>query len=220
VDGCRGGWIVTLADVTAGRVVSIERVDRLDDLLARVDTGAVGAVAIDIPIGLPAAGPRSCDIAARRRLGPRRSSVFPAPARPLLGAVSWPEALALSRRVTGTGLSRQSFNLLPKIAEVDALMTPDRQARVVEASPELSFACLAGAPMPSYKKTAAGRLERLAALAVAFPDLDGDDAVRSGGDDALDAVVLAWTADRWRRGVAVRLGDEVDATGLRMEVVA
>src|SRR5437870_3658001 len=77
VDGCRLGWVVATDD-------GVEVVPALDDVLVQCD-----AVGIDIPIGLPDAGPRACDVEARRRLGPRRSSVFPAPRRALLPCRDW-----------------------------------------------------------------------------------------------------------------------------------
>jgi predicted RNase H-like nuclease len=39
-------------------------------------------------------------------------------------------------------------------------------------------------------------------------------------DDVLDALALAWTARRYRGGSCLRVGGELDATGLRMEVIA
>ena len=69
-------------------------------------------------------------------------------------------------KADGKGLSRQLWNILPKIREVDALVTPERQRRLFEMSPELSLAVLAGAPMAHPKTTPAGRTERIDALAV------------------------------------------------------
>jgi predicted RNase H-like nuclease len=39
-------------------------------------------------------------------------------------------------------------------------------------------------------------------------------------DDVLDALAGAWSARRYVNGSYLRLGGEVDETGLRMEVVA
>jgi predicted RNase H-like nuclease len=55
--------------------------------------------AIDIPIGLPGGRPRTVDGEARRLLGPRASSVFPAPARGTLDASSYEEACEASRKL-------------------------------------------------------------------------------------------------------------------------
>jgi predicted RNase H-like nuclease len=172
-------------------------------------------VAIDMPIGLPFDdSPRLADVETRRRLGPRRSSVFPIPARAVLGARSFDEALAWSRRVTGRGLSIQAWNLVPKIAALDAVMTAGRQDRVRETHPELAFARLAGAPMTSPKRTAAGREERIAVVGPPTPTPRG-----AACDDVLDAMALARSAAAMVTGDAWCLGDgAVDERGLRMEI--
>jgi predicted RNase H-like nuclease len=193
----------------------------IDDLAA----GRLCAVAIDIPIGLPESGSRLADVEARRRVGPRRNSVFPAPARAVLGATTYAEACARSRQASGKALSKQLFNILGKIAEVDALVTPALQERFVEMFPEWSLAVLAGAPMAEPKTTAAGRAERAAVLGVVFGHRELAAHLRQAPpgarvDDVLDAFAGAWTARRLARGCAVRVGGEVDARGLRMEMVA
>jgi predicted RNase H-like nuclease len=194
-------------------------------VIGDLDAGRLRAVAIDIPIGLPDSGPRDADVEARRRVGPRRSSVFPAPARAVLGATTYVEACARSRQACGKAISKQLFNILAKIAEVDALMTPARQERMVEMFPEWSLAVMAGAPMAQAKSTAAGRAERTAVLGAVFGQAVLEAHVRrrppgSAADDVLDAFAGAWTARRLARGCAERIGGAVDARGLRMEVVA
>ncbi len=175
----------------------------------------VAATAVDMPIGLPDRGVRACDVEARARLGPRRSSVFPALIRPLLAATTYPEALALSRAIEGKGISAQSWNLVTKLRDVDDEMTPSRQHRVVEASPELSFALLRGAPCPSSKRTSAGAGERRDALGCDIPRVRG-----AAVHDVLDACVLTVTARRHLAGTAACLGDgAVDAKGLRQTIV-
>lgn len=228
VDGCRAGWVLALGRVR-GR-----RVDHLRVMLCP-DFGAVLAVqpsprvwAVDMPIGLltrPSPGGRLCDRAARRVLGRRASSVFSPPTRPLLAASRYDTA----RRA---GLTRQAFGLLPKIREVDALMSPRLQRRVLEAHPELAFATGAGHPMRFNKKTASGRRERLRALRIAAPNLAAGTrrilraleaslpSRHVAADDLLDAVALVLTAHRVLTGRAVRLPDPPprDRRGLRMEI--
>ena len=221
IDGCKGGWVVARAIAQPRLAVAVARVERLRDV---VGSPELAAVAVDIPIGLSGMEPRACDREARRLLGPRRSSVFPAPLRSVLDASTWEEANARSRAASGRGMSRQAFGILDKVREADAVVTPDLQMRVVEAHPELAFALLAGAPMRHHKSTAAGREERLTALAAVVANIEDISAVRPGGaraDDVLDAVVLAWTARRFLLGAHTALGDgTVDARGLRMEIVA
>ncbi len=160
-------------------------------------------------------------------LGPRRGSVFPAPARTVLAAADddYEEACARSRAASGKAISKQLYNILAKIREVDGVLAaaPGLQARLVEMCPELSFAVLAGAPMRHAKRTTEGRAERLATLRPVFGDLCEHAAHPPGGaapDDVLDAIVGAWTARRYAGGTHLQLGGELDETGLRMEVIA
>jgi predicted RNase H-like nuclease len=142
--------------------------------------------------------------------------------RAVLGASSYEEACRISRAAYGRAVSRQLFGILPKIRELDALQSPALQQQLFEMHPEVSFAELAGAPMQFHKATSEGRHERLAALRRAFPDLRAVSDVRPRGtqpDDVLDALVGAWTARRYASGLHTRLGGDVDARGLRMEII-
>jgi predicted RNase H-like nuclease len=230
LDGCRGGWVLAtvpargqLTEHESGAAITV--VPFVEDVVRALDAGDLAAVAVDIPIGLAARDPRACDREARRRLGPRRGSVFPAPVRAVLGTRSYEEACVVSRQASGKGLSKQLYNIVAKIREVDAVQSPRRQQSLFEACPELSFAVMAGdAPMQHSKRTAEGRADRIAVLHEHL----GVDAralleARTPGaqpDDVLDALALAWTARRYVDGSCLRLGGEVDARGLRMEVVA
>jgi predicted RNase H-like nuclease len=214
VDGCRGGWLLATAPATRRAPVRLEVLPTFAPIAAAVRDGDLAAVAVDMPIGLPDAGTRPCDVAARALLGPRRSSVFPAPVRSVLGARDYADALARSRAVDGRGLSVQAYNLLPRIADLDACVDPSLQERIVEAHPELCFAELAGRPLPASKRTAAGRAAR-AALVGTVPPVPRGAAV----DDVLDAMALLTTAERLLRGRVRRLGGELDGRCLRMEIV-
>src|SRR5262245_13195635 len=130
---------------------------------------------IDIPIGLSDDGPRACDVEARRRLGrPRGSSVFPAPCRAVLGVKGFPRSCQVSRRTLGVAMSQQTYRILPKIRDVDALMTPARQAFVREVHPELVFTILArrGSGLVEPKRTATGERVRLRLLRQLAPRFD------------------------------------------------
>lgn len=170
-------------------------------------------VAVDIPIGLPSGGARrACDVAARQRLGAQRSSVFFAPPREALAARTHAEASALSRAAGGVGVSLQTWHIVDKIREVGPLA--DRDRRVVEVHPELSFRALTDGPFPR-KALVAGREARLAALRGWLPAaaLPHPRPGRAAPDDCLDALVCAWTAGRWLRSEADVLGQGVDASG-------
>ncbi len=225
MDGCRGGWVVVTVPREGVGPYDVRAVPDLRGVIDDLEAGRVSAVAIDIPIGLPESGTRTADVEARRRVGPRRSSVFPAPARSVLGATTHAEASARSLQSCGKKISIQLFNILGKIAEVDALMTPVLQERFVEMFPEWSLAVMAGAPMSEPKAKAAGRAQRASVLGEVFGHGELEAHLRrppSGArtDDVLDAFAGAWTARRLASGCAVRVGGQVDARGLRMEVVA
>ncbi len=187
------------------------------------------SIAVDMPIGLlerAATGGRDCDRAARAVLGrPRASSVFSPPTRKGLAACSYEEVAALN----GAGMSKEAFNILPKIREVDLLMHAALQDSVVEAHPELAFCCFAGHPMRHSKRTAAGRRERLRLLRQLLGKACIDPVrtriahglSRVGLDDVLDACALAIVAERRHRGLARCLPagpPSRDAKGLRMEI--
>lgn len=228
VDGCPDGWVVAVLDPGGLRWHVKDSAHRVLEV-----TAGCGAVAVDIPMGLPDTGRRACDLQAKVRLGAARSSVFPAPLRPMLTAGTYGEACAIGRRAEGLAISRQTFGLLPKILQWDRVLTPGLQDRVVEAHPEVSFRAMG--VEPSGKKTGRGAALRLAALArCGLPALTDRLAVLDGLpagpglDDALDALACAWTAARWLRGEAEVLpsaGPEAtpapgrDARGLAMRIV-
>jgi predicted RNase H-like nuclease len=229
LDGCRGGWVLATVPaaggVTRGGGLDVRVVPGLDEVVSALESACLGAAAVDIPIGLAESGPRDCDREARRLLGPRRSSVFPAPVRAVLDATSYAHACALSREHCGKAVSKQLYNIVGKIREVDAVVSPRLQAQLFEASPELSFALMnGGEPMRHTKRTEEGRAERVAVLRVGL-EVDVTPLVNrppSGAarDDVLDALALAWTARRYLAGTCLRLGGDVDDRGLRMQVVA
>ena len=227
VDGCRGGWLVVLATASPFAVTSVRVEPQVSALLAEVAAGRVATVAVDMPIGLSDDGPRPCDVAARAALGARRSSVFPAPARCVLAARDYDHALRLSRASIGRGLSKQTWNLVPRIAELDGALDDvddDARHRIHEAHPELAFTVLSGAPMRHPKRTGEGRRERLAVLRHGVADRWLVPAAVPEGaapDDVLDASVLALRAAQWLHGSPppVVLGSgEVDPLGRRMEI--
>jgi predicted RNase H-like nuclease len=230
IDGCRGGWLVAESDAALS-ALSFTIVDDLEPVIARAErNGAL--LAIDIPIGLADGRPRSCDLEARRLLGrPRGSSVFPTPCRSALAATTYRRACGLSRRATGVAMSIECFNIMPKIRQVDALMTPARQAFVREVHPELVFALASGRPhgLIEPKRTAAGERIRLRLLRRMSPRFDPA-AVRArlglakvARDDVIDAVACAIAARRIAEGKALVLPAgrvERDSRGLRTEIVA
>ena len=227
VDGAPWGWAVV---VMALNRITIQKVVALSDLFD--DRSDLKIVAIDVPIGLLESyeqGGRACDRAARKLLGRHRgSSVFPAPVRSALTANSWHSACAISRASApqGKAISKQTFAILPKIREIDALLQNRMELRAVvrEVHPEVSFAELVGKPMINRKSSIAGREERRKALTHVFPKLRMiEDAGRQQGltvEDIMDATVACWSASRLAAGIGRGLPEtvSVDSTGLPMVI--
>lgn len=222
VDGCRGGWVVVTAGLAVTERVEVRVEPRFEAVVGDLRAGRVVAAAVDMPIGLPAIGPRRCDVEARALLGARGSTVFPAPLRAVVGCRDYAEACARSRAASGKALSRQAFALLPRIEELDRLVRGDLAEVVVESHPELAFLRMNGGEQLEPKRTAEGRRHRLELLTCVLPagtDLAG--AARAGGAplvDAIDAAALVATARRLVRGEAQRLGGELDGSGRPMQV--
>ena len=205
-DGCPDGWVIATR-----RGVSV---------VSAITASAQSVLGIDMPIGLPEAGPRSCDVEARKFLGPRRSSVFPTPPRVCLGARDHSEAVVLARKSTGVGISIQAFHLLPKIAQIDRAISADDERRILEVHPECSFAVMNGGVPLSSKKSAEGVALRTSLLTARFGTLPP----RPRGariDDLLDAYAVLWSTERFVAGTARVFGDgERDARGLLMRIIA
>ena len=216
VDGCRGGWLAAIDDGTDVAWSWTRDVAELLDLEA-------DCVAIDMPIGLPDRGRRACDTEARLALGPRRSTVFPAPLRAVLQCPTYAEARAALAALGEPSMSAQAWGIVAAVRALDAALTPADDARVIEAHPELAFARMAGEVLAA-KKTSAGRAERLAALATTWPDVEAVVARAprpAAPDDPLDALACAWVGRRWVREEAVVVGDGMrDSRGLPMRIVS
>jgi predicted RNase H-like nuclease len=226
VDGCKCGWIAAKCEPDIGRLTFATHADFSSLLLSYPEAASV---AVDIPIGLSECFlPRPCDQLARRRIGLRSSSVFPAPDRHLLQFSAYSEASEFSRALSHKGLTHQSFAIFRKIAEVDSVISPDLQARVFEIHPELCFGAAAGRRLRYSKRKEPGFEERRTILEKALFGVripSRGEAAKlcrgAGPDDVLDATVAAWTGWRHARGICERVPEipEFDARGLRMEMV-
>ena len=147
VDGCPAGWIAVLW----GSSITHRLCKTFDDVLA-LDWRVV---AVDMPIGFPPRHGRSFDSDVRKALGVRRSSVFPVPSRAAVMCHDYSEACNMNRDNSDPrkSVNRQSFNLFPKMREIDNVMTEALQARVFETHPEVAFWLMNGRqPVPLPKK--------------------------------------------------------------------
>lgn len=243
VDGCPGGWLVVVRPLDdAGAAVAMI-VPAFAEVIAGLEgqgpwplPGRLASIAVDIPIGLPRIGTiggRAADREARAGLGGRQSAVFAVPARAAVMETEYGRAcdVAFAHSDPPRKVSKQTFFLFPKIREVDGLLTPELQARVVECHPEVAFWGINGCraldepkkvksrPHPPglalRRRLLAGEGYGEALLTTVLP------ASKAGADDLLDAVACSWTAARLARGEVQRFPEraDVDARGLRMEIV-
>lgn len=219
VDGAPGGWITAAQVVEPGGagVVEFTFCERFSSIVDM--SGPHDVIVVDMPIGLSDDGVRHADDLARQRLGSRRSTFFPTPVRGVLTFDEWADANEHSKQVTGKGLSKQAWNLVPKIREVEGAWSPSLADRLFEGHPETSFAQMGGSPVLSKKSTAEGRNERLGLLAAhvggSVPAAVSQLAAKFRVD-AIDACAVLWTARRILCGEAIVIGDQTDSTGRPM----
>lgn len=181
IDGTRNGWIS--AEYT-GRSWKIEFKQNLSKI-------EFDQALIDIPIGLPESKIRKCDQEARDFLAPERHySVFNCPVKDAVYAENYSKACKINEEKTGKRISRQAWNITPKIREAD------REAEkrdLVEAHPEVFFKTLDKNSVVESKTSEEGLKARKKVL-----NKFGDTSVikefereNVSKDDILDAVVLS-----------------------------
>jgi predicted RNase H-like nuclease len=207
VDACRRGWIAIAVE---DGITSAYFDEDIHALIAQAEVGGpISVVAVDMPIGLPDRGYRQADVLARAAIGPLWPSVFMTPVREALLAVDHATASAISRELTGYGISIQAFALKPKLLQVEQ-WARQTHVRVVEIHPEVCFARLTGAPLTVRKSSWAGAERRRALLASAGITIAGDlgaAGAQAAVDDVLDAGAAAWAARQVLLGYARPIPD-------------
>jgi len=235
VDGCKGGWIAAMIG-TDGREGHFRLLPHFADLLAGPDAPTV--IAVDIPIGLPertGIGGRKAESMVRPLLGARQSSVFSVPSRAAIEAGDYRSACAIALATSNPPrkVSKQLFNIAPKIREVDSVLRrdPALAERLFEVHPEVAFWRLNDERPLTEPKKVKGRicepglaLRRRILLSAGTPRSLFDVPLPRGAgeDDRLDALACAAVAQRIRAGTAQPFPDppERDAHGLPMAIWA
>jgi len=234
VDGCRAGWIAALFKPAQPESLRIETFSHFADLLKHIPHLTI--IAIDMPIGLPdhiTGSGRGPEQAARQHLGQRQSSVFTVPSRTAVYEDEYRAACqtALETSDPPRKVSKQCFYLFSKIREIDALMSPELEARVFEVHPELAFWRLNGEREMTLPKKVKSRpnpdglAERRSLLVrCGLPGyvFEQKPPKGAGPDDLLDAAVNALIAERILNGQAVPFPQtyQRDAKGLRAAIWA
>ncbi|MDA0979133.1 MAG: DUF429 domain-containing protein [Proteobacteria bacterium] len=157
VDGCAGGWVV--CSLRSG-------IHLYADFAAVLQAFPAATLFVDIPQGLTSREPRRLESLVRRQLPGKASSVFAVPCREAVYADSYDNACEMNAGRFNRRISLQSWNICPKIREVDRLLRqqPDRAPEIYESHPELCFHLLGDGHVTASKKTAAGVSQRLAVL--------------------------------------------------------
>lgn len=209
IDGCRGGWVAAILKDRLELIFS----ETLEELREAVASSAL--TLIDMPMGLKSEGEgeRRCDVEARRFLKRRKMSIFPVPCRQSVYSESYREANEINREILGRGLSKQSYNLFPKIREVDRFITRDMKIleNIVEGHPEISFARIGGGEMKFNKRSQEGFQERMEVIQKLLPGIAStvEEFMKKyrrslvARDDILDAVILALAATTEGKGYLI-----------------
>mgnify|MGYP001164184362 CR=1 FL=1 len=198
IDGTSSGWIASIGSSKDKCVSFITISENLNKLLSDYPDSVV---VIDMPIELNKKNYlRECDVLAKRYLGKSfQSSIFIPPLKRVLECTDYQEANMLSKKITGKGLSKQSWNLKSKISEVQGISKLSN--KIYEGHPECTFKMLKNETLKAKKKSVVGIFERLGILKEAGLDplsitlrLEGTPTIKI--DDVLDSMVLFITASR------------------------
>ncbi|HLY98400.1 MAG TPA: DUF429 domain-containing protein [Candidatus Angelobacter sp.] len=218
VDGCKAGWVIVSESATSG--ITIEIVSSFSEVLTR----GYQVVIVDIPIGLTNRGTRLADQQARRLLKGRACCVFTAPLRHILTCADYSEARKYRIEIEGKSLTKQTWAIVPKIREVDALLSCEIQSQVREGHPEVSFAHMnLGNALSASKHSAKGQQDRIDLLTAHFLDVPSlVKKHRRIAEDVIDGFAMLWTARRVYNKQAFMLPSEsqTDSRGLLMQIWA
>jgi len=207
IDGTRRGWIT--AEYT-GKTWKIEFHEKLSSI-------EFDKALIDIPVGLPEASTRKCDEKARKFLSPERHySIFNCPVREAVYAETYEEACEINERKTGKRISKQAWNIVPKIREADA---EAGKRELKESHPEVFFKSIDSESVNESKSSEKGLkdrrkvLERFGDVSI-IESFSQEDVTE---DDLVDAMALSLGAEFELTNIPE--DPEVDSKRLEMSIL-
>lgn len=235
VDGCRAGWFSVFLEGESEadcswKVEIFPEFSFLIDFLENNYRYAEPLILIDIPIGLKdgGTGERLSDKRAREILKTRKSSIFPVPCREAVYAETYEKACEVNAKLSGKRISKQAWNIVPKIRDVDRFLLKNKGYRenVREVGPEICFQALAGFPMKYSKKEVEGFLERKETLSKLFKYVDEIIEYtlskyrrkELAKDDILDALGAALTAMKGSTYGFVYVPEEAETDGMGLKI--
>lgn len=225
VDGCKGGWIAAIfqqGKLTVNKYSSfhgiVEDYPEFDEFL------------VDMVIGLPGSEKDiRPDTYARRIIRERTSTIFPAPCRQAVYALTVGDAYNENERVLGKKFTPLTVGILPKMQELDVFLQDKPQYKNIirESHPEVCFARLAGRTVLTKKSEMDGMAERVKILLHYIPDLNLSKiavlakSLKCNADDIVDAICLAVTANLATQGDIETIPESPmrDETGLYMQMI-
>ncbi len=206
VDGCKGGWVACWREE---RVLKFEVYTTFEKIVYHFPSAII---AVDMPIGLPdkiGAGGRGPEALARKILKRKSSSVFSMISRAAIEAdVDYFETCRLARldSTPPRGISKQGFNILPKVREVDRVVRTNASLmeNTFETHPELALTIITGMPVLEKKTKKDGQMKRLAILTAFGLPIIGPLPHLSGAklDDLIDSAICLLVAERIANGQA------------------
>ncbi|MFO7793685.1 MAG: DUF429 domain-containing protein [Candidatus Nanohaloarchaea archaeon] len=181
IDGTRNGWITAEYTGDAWKIGFYEKLSEID----------FNQALIDIPIGLPEDSTRKCDEDARDFLAPERHySIFNCPVRDAVYAESYEQACDINEEKTGKRISKQAWNIVPKIREADV---EAQKRNLKESHPEVFFKSLHKDSVIESKISERGLKDRKEVLK-RFGDISIIEEFERkdvSEDDIIDAMVLS-----------------------------
>ena len=221
IDGCRAGWIVT--KILDNQALSFQIIHDLNDEYLKNNT--LSHIGIDIPLGLSPNGKRIAEIEARFLLKKRACTIFSPPTINALKANNYIEACEINFKECGKRISKQSWNLFPKIIEAQKFLENNlvKKLKVFEIHPELSFMAMNNMNLVlESKKTIIGKKIRIKLIKRFFPSFSFE-LVRKKynknevlDDDILDSISVVWSTQRIVDNIAQFVPKEPEKNNMKI----
>ena len=224
IDGSKGGWVCVSGYENNYKELKFEKLKKFSDIKSK----NFSLVLVDIPVGLDIdlkKGGRIVDNLARKELLTNKSSIFNAPSRLVLDAKNYEEANKINKS-KGMGLSKQSWNLVKKIKEVDEYIRNSNVTIIFESHPEIIFQIMKRDKITTKKKNDEGIIERRNLLekngfnkVFLKKNLSARDSFYKK-DDFIDACSLFWSANRAIAKTEVKIPNDIvfDSEGIIMQI--
>ena len=201
IDGCRAGWIA--ANIMNNHDLGFHIIENLDD--GYLKQSNLSHIGIDIPLELAFSGNRPAETEARTLLKKRACTIFSPPTLKALSEKNYIDACDVNFQECGRRISKQSWNLFPKIKEAQKFVENNliSKLEVFEIHPELSFMAMNDMNLiEASKKTEIGKKIRIKLIQKFFPSFSFE-SVRDQykkyqvhDDDILDSISIVWSTQR------------------------